>query len=120
MLSTELRTVLRSSVAGLVLAAGGLLATPATTHAQNRIECIADFDGSGSLDIFDFLGFQNAFAAGDRRADCDRDGRLTIFDFLCFQNAYQAGESAADCDGDGEVTAADFTCFQTAFAAGCS
>ncbi|UYV13335.1 MAG: hypothetical protein NCW75_03395 [Phycisphaera sp.] len=92
MLKTELRNVLRSSVAGLVLASGGLLAAPATTHAQNRIECFADFDKSGSLDIFDFLGFQNAFAAGDLRADCDLDGRLTIFDFLCFQNAFAEGQ----------------------------
>ncbi|MFI4881487.1 MAG: hypothetical protein ACIAQU_02755, partial [Phycisphaerales bacterium JB064] len=27
--------------------------------------CYADFDGDGSLTIFDFLGFQNAFDAGD-------------------------------------------------------
>lgn len=52
-------------------------------------------------------------------ADCDGDGDLTIFDFLCFQNAFAAGESSADCDGDGEVTAADFACFQSAFVDGC-
>ena len=53
--------------------------------------CYADFDGDGSLTIFDFLGFQNAFDAGDTRADCDDDGSLTIFDFLCFQNLFDAG-----------------------------
>ncbi|GIW74890.1 MAG: hypothetical protein KatS3mg103_1412 [Phycisphaerales bacterium] len=53
--------------------------------------CYADFDGSGSLDIFDFLAFQNAFDAGDLAADCDQDGSLTLFDFLCFQNAFDAG-----------------------------
>ncbi|MEQ8316087.1 MAG: GC-type dockerin domain-anchored protein [Phycisphaerales bacterium] len=53
--------------------------------------CFADFDGSGGLDIFDFLAFQNAFDAGDLAADCDGDGSLTIFDFLCFQNAFDAG-----------------------------
>ncbi len=52
-------------------------------------------------------------------ADCDGDGSLTIFDFLCFQNAYSAGESSADCDGDGSVTSDDFTCFQASFMAGC-
>ena len=52
-------------------------------------------------------------------ADCDGDGTLTIFDFLCFQNAFAAGDASADCDGDGAVTAADFACFQSAFMAGC-
>jgi hypothetical protein len=52
-------------------------------------------------------------------ADCDGDAALTIFDFLCFQNAFAAGDTAADCDGDGTVTAADFACFQAAFGAGC-
>ena len=53
--------------------------------------CPADCDGSGSLDVFDFLCFQNAFAAGDPSADCDADGSLSLFDFLCFQNAFDAG-----------------------------
>jgi|GEM_PF-2386318 len=53
--------------------------------------CYPDFDGDGSLTIFDFLAFQNAFDAGDTRADCDEDGSLNIFDFLCFQNAFDAG-----------------------------
>jgi outer membrane protein assembly factor BamB len=53
--------------------------------------CYADFDRDGSLTIFDFLAFQNAFDAGDLAADCDGDGSLTIFDFLCFQNAFDAG-----------------------------
>ncbi len=53
--------------------------------------CVADFDGSGGLDIFDFLAFQNAFDAGDASADIDGDGELTIFDFLAFQNAFEAG-----------------------------
>lgn len=53
--------------------------------------CPADCDGSGGLDVFDFLCFQNAFALGDPSADCDGDGSLSIFDFLCFQNAFDAG-----------------------------
>ena len=53
--------------------------------------CYADFDGDGSLTIFDFLGFQNAFDAGDAAADCDEDGSLTLFDFLCFQNLFDLG-----------------------------
>ncbi|UYV12975.1 MAG: hypothetical protein NCW75_01510 [Phycisphaera sp.] len=53
--------------------------------------CRADFDGDGSLTIFDFLAFQNAFDAGSRCADLDGDGILTIFDFLRFQNEFAAG-----------------------------
>ena len=53
--------------------------------------CRADIDGDGSLTIFDFLAFQNLFAAGDLRADFDGDGQLTIFDFLQFQNEFAAG-----------------------------
>jgi hypothetical protein len=53
--------------------------------------CYADCDGGGSLDFFDFLCFQNLFAALDPAADCDGDTQFTFFDFLCFQNAFAAG-----------------------------
>lgn len=55
------------------------------------VACRADIDGDGSLTIFDFLAFQNAFDAGDLLADFDGDGSLTIFDFLAFQNEFDAG-----------------------------
>jgi hypothetical protein len=53
--------------------------------------CPADCDASGSLDFFDFLCFQNLFAAGDLAADCDGSGELDLLDFLCFQNEFAAG-----------------------------
>jgi len=53
--------------------------------------CRADLDGDGELTFFDFLAFQNLFAAGDLRADFDGDGALTFFDFLAFQNEFAAG-----------------------------
>ncbi len=53
--------------------------------------CYADRDHSGSLDFFDFLCFQNAFAIGEPYADCDNSGSLDFFDFLCFQNAFAMG-----------------------------
>ena len=53
--------------------------------------CRADMDGDGALTIFDFLTFQNLFAAQDPRADFDGDGQFTIFDFLTFQNEFAAG-----------------------------
>ncbi|MFG0283561.1 MAG: hypothetical protein ACF8R7_03995 [Phycisphaerales bacterium JB039] len=52
-------------------------------------------------------------------ADCDGDSALTVFDFLCFQNQFAAGDPAADCDGDGSLTFFDFLCVQNACAAGC-
>jgi hypothetical protein len=52
---------------------------------------LADCDGSGSLDFFDFLCFQDLFAAGDPEADCDGSGSLDFFDFLCFQDLFAAG-----------------------------
>ena len=60
--------------------------------------CEADCDtstGRGTVDVFDFLCFQNRYVAEDPWAcDCDvetgpRD--CNIFDFLCFQNHFAAG-----------------------------
>ncbi|MEQ8844975.1 MAG: S8 family serine peptidase [Phycisphaerales bacterium] len=53
--------------------------------------CVADFDGDGSLTIFDFLAFQSAFDLGEARADLTGDGVLNIFDFLEFQNLFTGG-----------------------------
>jgi len=53
--------------------------------------CYADCDGSGGLDIFDFLCFQDSFSVGDPYADCDNNGVFDIFDFLCFQDAFAGG-----------------------------
>jgi hypothetical protein len=54
-------------------------------------ECIADCDGNGTLNVFDFLCFQTAFGNGDMSADCDGNGSLNVFDFLCFQTAFGNG-----------------------------
>ncbi len=53
--------------------------------------CRADLTGEGDLDFFDFLAFQNLFAAGDLRADFTGEGVLDFFDFLAFQNEFAAG-----------------------------
>lgn len=53
--------------------------------------CYPDFTGDGALDLFDFLGYVNAFNAQDPTADCDADGAFTLFDFLCFVNAFNEG-----------------------------
>ncbi len=53
--------------------------------------CRADLDGDGELTFFDFLEFQNLFAAGDLRADFTGDRILDFFDFLAYQNEFAAG-----------------------------
>jgi len=53
--------------------------------------CRADLDGDGELTFFDFLTFQDLFAAGDLRADFTGDGVLDFFDFLAFQDEFAAG-----------------------------
>jgi hypothetical protein len=55
------------------------------------LPCYADFNNDGTLDLFDFLEFVNAFNAGDAAADCDNTGDLDLFDFLCFTNGFNAG-----------------------------
>lgn len=57
----------------------------------DECECYADCDGSGALDLFDYLCFVNAFNQGIPQADCDINGVLDLFDFLCFVNAFNAG-----------------------------
>ncbi|UYV13147.1 MAG: integrin alpha [Phycisphaera sp.] len=53
--------------------------------------CLADLDGDGELTVFDFVEFQNLFAAGSSEADFDGDGSLTVFDFLTYINAFNLG-----------------------------
>lgn len=53
--------------------------------------CRPDLNGDGAVDFFDFLEFQNLFAAGDPRADFTGDGVLDFFDFLAFQQAVAEG-----------------------------
>ena len=56
-------------------------------------------------------------------ADCDGSGVLNVNDFICYMNNYAAGAVCANCDAS---TAApvlnvnDFTCFLNKFAAGCN
>jgi subtilisin family serine protease len=54
-------------------------------------ECYGDYNGDGTLDLFDFLAFTNDFNAGEGKANCDNEGGFDLFDFLCFTNAFNAG-----------------------------
>ena len=53
--------------------------------------CPFDLDGSGTLDLFDFLAFVGLFEAADPAADADGNGALDVFDFLAFVNGFEAG-----------------------------
>ena len=53
--------------------------------------CYPDCDGTGALDIFDFICFQDAFVQMDSYGDCDGSGSFDIFDFICFQDAFVIG-----------------------------
>jgi hypothetical protein len=53
--------------------------------------CHADCDGSGALNIDDFICFQTEFALGETHADCDENGMLNIDDFICFQTLFALG-----------------------------
>jgi hypothetical protein len=89
--------VIISTLSGQILVNGvewddwGQAAQVAIGQTYWLATCMPDFDKSGSLDLFDFLEFQNLFAARDPRADVDRDGRFELFDFLTFQNAFALG-----------------------------
>jgi hypothetical protein len=69
---------------------GGSVSHAAGPLTIDTGHCYADCDGSGTLDLFDFLCFQDEFAHGSY-ADCDGSGSLDFFDFLCFQSAFAAG-----------------------------
>jgi hypothetical protein len=53
--------------------------------------CAADFNGDGSLDVLDFVAFQQSWVAGEPEADCNGDGSLSVLDFVCFQVLFVAG-----------------------------
>ncbi|NRA56509.1 MAG: hypothetical protein HRU13_00065 [Phycisphaerales bacterium] len=76
-------------------------------------------DGAQAIQLWE--NYLNFVLGGDTgcRADCDEDGSLTIFDFLCFQNAFDSMDPYADFDDDGLFTIFDFLAFQNEFDAGC-
>ena len=60
----------------------------------DKPDLVADFDGSGTVDIADFLAFVDQFglsrgdAGYDARYDLDGDGVIGIGDFLIFVNDF--------------------------------
>lgn len=50
--------------------------------------CYADCDSNGTLNIFDYICFGNAYSASDEYANCDNNCDFNIFDYICFGAAY--------------------------------
>jgi hypothetical protein len=85
-------------------------------------ECYSYEFGTLPADVPDPLCTSIGFAGGAGTscyADCDGSGELDIDDFICFQTLFGFNDPAADCDESGELDIDDFICFQTAFGIGC-
>lgn len=92
----------RSGGAGMVvsIAGPGLAEQPIPSAMWSR-PCDADTNGSGDVDILDFLDFLNAFSACDGAPapclvagidpDANADGEVDILDFLSFLDAFSDG-----------------------------
>ncbi|MCA9279276.1 MAG: hypothetical protein H6815_08245 [Phycisphaeraceae bacterium] len=55
------------------------------------IDCYADMDANGTLNIFDYVNFANFYAGSMIIVDCDQNAVLNIFDFVCYGNEYASG-----------------------------
>ncbi len=53
--------------------------------------CYPDCDGSGTLNVNDYICFQTRFALGDPYADCDNNGARNVNDYICFQTRFALG-----------------------------
>jgi hypothetical protein len=54
-------------------------------------DCVADFNGDGSVNTLDMLAFLNAWNDGDSSADINGDGSVNTLDVLEFLNLWSAG-----------------------------
>ncbi|MDX2148769.1 MAG: GC-type dockerin domain-anchored protein [Planctomycetota bacterium] len=61
-----------------------------TIGAREPAPC-DDFDSSGVVDLFDYLGFVAAFAADEPAADFDGGGTVDFFDYLGFIQRWGSG-----------------------------
>ena len=63
----------------------------------------ADFDGSGKVDITDFLQFVDAFGTTNAKYDLDGSGTVDIADFLAFVDLYGQNVQTVPVDGDEQI-----------------
>jgi hypothetical protein len=53
--------------------------------------CEADFNGDGTVNTIDFIGFLNAWNGDDNAADFNGDGTINTLDVIGYLNAFTAG-----------------------------
>ncbi|MCC6660856.1 MAG: EF-hand domain-containing protein [Phycisphaerales bacterium] len=75
--------------------------------------------GIGGYNISAFDNWAVAPAGVQCYADCNGDGVLNLSDLGCFRTRQALGDPYADCNGDGVLNLSDFGCFTTKFALGC-
>lgn len=68
--------------------------------ASGDVDCLADFNGDGSVNTHDLVAFLNAWSALDPSADYLPDGVIDSRDVLVFLNALNAGCEEANFAGD--------------------
>jgi hypothetical protein len=86
------RTQIRLATAAVETAVpGNLTGWDNVTVRPGNPACRPDCDGSGILDLFDFLCFVNLFNVSRPEADCNLSGDFDLFDFLCFTNQFNMG-----------------------------
>jgi trimeric autotransporter adhesin len=78
-------------IGGVFTSAGGKTAGNWGRWGCATPACPADCDGTGVLDINDFICVQTKFVLGDLSVDCDGSGQLNIDDFICFQTQFSLG-----------------------------
>ena len=72
------------------------------------ITLLADFDGDGDVDIFDFSDYAAAYNTGGASADFDGDGDVDIFDFSGYAAAYNKESPWFTSGGSGSSTMGSF------------
>ncbi|MDQ7013184.1 MAG: choice-of-anchor B family protein [Planctomycetota bacterium] len=80
-----------SNVIGSAIVEAGVDAVHLTTPVCDP--CIADYDGSGTVNTQDFLAFLNDFTGSTNEGDPDLngDGEVNTLDFLIFLNLFAQG-----------------------------
>ncbi|MCA9280127.1 MAG: hypothetical protein H6815_12235 [Phycisphaeraceae bacterium] len=88
------------------------------TNLQSKYIAIA-FIGSDGIPSMNYDDFQLVATRTCGFTDCDGSGALNVFDYICFGNAYAGNDPYADCDGNGILNIFDYICYGNVFAAGC-
>lgn len=59
--------------------------------------CLADWDASGGVNVFDLLTFLDGWFASDAGADIDGTAGVDVFDLLAFLDAWFPASAAGEC-----------------------